>query len=171
MGRWRGTCTVTCSDPVHPEHGESGHQTPAASLLSPSVILLLVQLAGLLIASFSVPLGKSGRAREYTAATLWDLGLRGDYQEGWSCVCAVPGSPGRLCHGLTLLSKEPHTKPLSFPAAPAHPTDMVTLQGHLCPKPWPHVEHHSDALQSLLSGMHSGHAQAGTIKHPEAQTL
>ena len=55
------------------------------------------------------------------AATRWDLGLRGDYQEGWSCVCAVPGSPGPFCHGLTPSSKALHTKPLTFPTAPARP--------------------------------------------------
>ena len=34
-----GIRAVTCSDPAHPEHGGSRHQAPAASLLSPSVIV------------------------------------------------------------------------------------------------------------------------------------
>lgn len=34
-----GVRAVTCSDPAHPEHGESRCQAPAVSLLSPCVII------------------------------------------------------------------------------------------------------------------------------------
>lgn len=38
-GRAGGVRAVTCSDPAHPEHGESRCQAPAVSLLSPCVII------------------------------------------------------------------------------------------------------------------------------------
>lgn len=63
----RGMRAVTCPDPAHPEHGER-RQAPAAALLCPSAMMLPpsqpVQVPGLLLAGFSIPSGKSGRARE-----------------------------------------------------------------------------------------------------------
>lgn len=126
---WKGwgICAVTCSDPAHPEHGESRCQAPAASLLSPSVIMLpssacLGPRAAACWFFYSLREEWEGQGGGWeAAATRWDLGLRGDYQEGWSCVCAVPGSPGPFCHGLTPSRKALHTKPLTFPTAPARP--------------------------------------------------
>lgn len=72
------------------------------------------------------------------AAPRWDLGLRGDYQEGWSCVCAVPGSPGPFCHGLTPAGKALRAKPLTFPPAPARPRrDCHTAKPPPFPNPAP----------------------------------
>lgn len=138
-----GIRAVTCSDPAHPEHGESRRQAPAASPLSASVIVLpIAQLLapGLLPAGFSIPSGKSGRAKEEAGRLQLrrrDLGLRGDYQEGWSCVWAVPGSPGPFCHGLTPSSKALHAKPLTFPPRQPSPGETVTPQSHRFPGPAP----------------------------------
>lgn len=98
---------------------------------------------------FCCPLGKEWEARgggREAAATRRDLGLRGDYREGRSCVSAVPGSPGPLCHGP---AKRSHAKPLTSPSAPARPRRDCHPQSHRGPaapqnRVWAHSTHGRD---------------------------
>lgn len=78
--------------------------------------------------------GGQGGSR-VAAAPHWDLGPRGDYPQGWSCVCAVPASPGPFRHGLTPGSQRTPGKASYLPAAPARPRSDCHLRRHLIPKP------------------------------------
>lgn len=73
-----------------------------------------------------------GRA---AAAPRWDLGPRGDYPWGWSCVCAVPASPGPFRHGLTPGSQRTPGKASYLPTAPARPRSDCHLRRHRVPEP------------------------------------
>lgn len=67
------------------------------------------------------------------AAPRWDLGPRGDYPQGWSCVCAVPASPGPFRHGLTPGSQRTPGKASYLPRAPARPRSDCHLRRHPIP--------------------------------------
>lgn len=114
---------------------------PCSVPLSLSCLAQLLQVPGLLPAGFSIPSGKSGRAREEAGRLLLPAGiwvLRGDYQEGWSCVCAVPGSPGPFCHGLAPSGESAPRKASYLPhGASQAPAETVTLQSHRVPSPAP----------------------------------